>query len=105
MIDAGISMRRIEMELNKNGLTCRDISGILVTHEHTDHICGVKMLQKHYHTPLLMPDTVARDVENIVPETAGNIACIPVGEDLTWGIYILGVSTHHTILRRALGTE
>ena len=85
LIDAGISMRRIEKELNKNGLSCRDISGILVTHEHTDHICGVKMMQKHYKTPLIMPETVARDVEELVPETVGNIARVPVGEGFDFG--------------------
>ena len=94
LIDAGISMRRIEKELNKNGLTCRDISGILITHEHTDHICGIKMMQKYYKTPLIMPDTVAGDVEALVPETAGNIARIPVGEGFDIGY--LHIKCFHT---------
>ena len=46
LIDAGISMRRIEASLAQTGRTMRDIGGVLITHEHSDHIYGLKMLNK-----------------------------------------------------------
>ena len=38
LIDAGISGKRIEKGLNELDLTGKDIDGILITHEHSDHI-------------------------------------------------------------------
>ena len=38
LIDAGISMRRIASGLAQAQLTMRDIGGVLITHEHSDHI-------------------------------------------------------------------
>ena len=38
LIDAGISRKRIEEGLNSIDLSLSDVNGILVTHEHSDHI-------------------------------------------------------------------
>ena len=38
LVDAGISNKRIQEGLNDIGLTGSDVTGILVTHEHSDHI-------------------------------------------------------------------
>ena len=47
LIDAGISCKRIKLALQKCGLELRDISAILVTHSHSDHIGGLQTLSKH----------------------------------------------------------
>ena len=39
LIDAGISARRITTALKGLGIDPRSSSGVLVTHEHSDHIC------------------------------------------------------------------
>lgn len=52
LIDAGISARKIEMGLAELELTGRDIDGILITHEHSDHIAGLTVLCKKYSIPL-----------------------------------------------------
>ena len=46
LIDAGISMRRISAGLTRAGISWRDIGGVLITHEHSDHISGLKTLIK-----------------------------------------------------------
>ena len=46
LIDAGISARRIQQKLSELHLDIRDISSILITHEHIDHIRGLKTLSK-----------------------------------------------------------
>ena len=38
LVDAGISGKRIEQGLNTLKLSAGDMSGILVTHEHIDHL-------------------------------------------------------------------
>lgn len=46
LIDAGISTRRIAQGLKGLGLELRHISGVLITHEHTDHVAALPVLCK-----------------------------------------------------------
>ncbi|HPF53413.1 MAG TPA: MBL fold metallo-hydrolase [Clostridia bacterium] len=52
LIDAGVSCRRICKLLEMVGGDARLLSGILVTHEHTDHINGINVLSKKYDLPV-----------------------------------------------------
>lgn len=52
LIDAGISKKRIEAGLNGIGLSLTDIDGILVTHEHSDHIQGLGVVSRAHHIPI-----------------------------------------------------
>ena len=52
LIDAGISCKRIEQSLNALGISGTELSAILVTHEHSDHIQGLKVLSKHCRVPI-----------------------------------------------------
>ena len=52
LIDAGISARRIEDGLKESGITPDRVSAILVTHEHIDHVAGLKVLLKHWQIPV-----------------------------------------------------
>ena len=52
LIDAGISCKRIEQGLQELGISGKELSGILITHEHSDHIAGLKVLVKHNGVPV-----------------------------------------------------
>lgn len=52
LVDAGISGRRIEQGLRDIELTTTDIDGILVTHEHSDHVKGLGVLARRYGIPV-----------------------------------------------------
>ena len=52
LIDAGISGRRIEKGLNELDLTGKDVDGILITHEHFDHIGGLGVISRKYQIPI-----------------------------------------------------
>lgn len=52
LIDAGVSGRKIENGLNSLEVSAGEIQGILVTHEHADHIQGLGVLARRYHTPI-----------------------------------------------------
>lgn len=52
LVDAGISCRRIKTALGALGLSCADLTAILITHEHSDHISGLATLFKQYHLPV-----------------------------------------------------
>ena len=45
MIDAGISGKRIEAGMNTYDYTTADMDGLLVTHEHSDHVAGLDDLR------------------------------------------------------------
>ena len=44
LIDAGISGKKIENGLESIGLKADEMSGILVTHEHIDHVSGLGVM-------------------------------------------------------------
>lgn len=52
LIDAGISGKRIEQGLNSLGHKTSEMKGILVTHEHIDHIGGLGVLARRYGLPI-----------------------------------------------------
>ena len=51
LIDAGISMKRIRLSLRSLGLDLGDLRGVLVTHEHSDHVSALGMLSKYTDLP------------------------------------------------------
>ena len=53
LIDAGISASRIVKALRTSGVQPQHIDAVLITHEHIDHVRGLKTLAKQYHLPIL----------------------------------------------------
>ncbi len=52
LVDVGISGKRTESGLRELGLTGHDIDGILITHEHADHISGLGVISRKYGIPV-----------------------------------------------------
>lgn len=52
LIDCGVAARTIDQSLKDIGLSLHEISAVLVTHEHTDHIKALKRLMSAYDIPL-----------------------------------------------------
>lgn len=52
IIDAGISGKRIEQGLNSLGHKTSEMKGVLVTHEHIDHISGLGVIARRYGLPI-----------------------------------------------------
>lgn len=52
LIDTGIAYKRIEAGLNDIGLKGQELNGILVTHEHSDHICGLGVIARKLGIPI-----------------------------------------------------
>lgn len=60
LIDAGLSAREIERRLEFLGHSPRDIDGILLSHEHTDHCRGAGILSRKFDIPVMAnPPTFA----------------------------------------------
>lgn len=52
LVDAGVSAKKIEAGLKELELEGSDIQGLLITHEHSDHIKGVGVLARRYGVPI-----------------------------------------------------
>ena len=52
MVDCGFSCRETERRLAKLGCSPDDLSALLVTHEHGDHIRGIGVLARKYDLPV-----------------------------------------------------
>lgn len=64
IIDAGISGKRIENGLNEIGLKTSDMNGILITHEHSDHIGGLGVLARRYGIPIFATKGTIKAISN-----------------------------------------
>ena len=62
LVDCGISCLRIKRALAALGLSAADLTGILITHEHSDHICGLETLFKQFHLPVYCSGGTARQL-------------------------------------------
>ena len=47
-----MSGRRIETALSAIGVSCASVAGILITHEHQDHVSGAGILSRRYGIPV-----------------------------------------------------
>lgn len=52
LIDAGVSCAKIVSELSNVGISPDTLDGILITHEHSDHVSGARVLSKRFNIPV-----------------------------------------------------
>jgi phosphoribosyl 1,2-cyclic phosphodiesterase len=63
LIDCGFSFTQIQQRLGRLERCAGDLTAILVTHEHGDHIRGVAMLARKYRIPVWMTPGTATQVD------------------------------------------
>ena len=80
LIDAGISMKRIRAALARQGLDFGGVDAILITHEHADHVCALRMLCRHTSIPIYAPRTVGARLLGMAPEIQDLLRVLPLGE-------------------------
>ena len=54
LIDAGVSSKKIETALNNLNIDPSSINGILITHEHSDHVQGLGTFSKKFDLPVFV---------------------------------------------------
>ena len=67
LVDAGISCLRLRNALQDCGVPAPQISGVFITHEHTDHICGLGQFCKKYGTRIYCSRYLALDLRAVAP--------------------------------------
>lgn len=96
LIDAGISARAITSALAGFGLRPEELSGILVTHEHTDHVRGLATLIKRPLAPIFAPRTVANHLRWSIAGVDDFIVELPLMEEtMVGGLSVFPFPTPH----------
>ena len=63
LVDTGISKKRIEEGLKELDVKGEELDGILVTHEHSDHIQGLGVFSRKYAIPIYATPGTIRGIE------------------------------------------
>ena len=99
LIDAGISGKRIAEGLLAIDLDCRDLDGILVTHEHIDHIAGLGVMARRYGLPIYATkETIAAigKISSVGKVDSGLFCEIRPGEEFVIGdLTVMPISISH----------
>jgi len=114
LIDCGLSAKQTILRLEARGLPTHQIKAILITHEHTDHVKGIRVLAKRLRVPAVATPATwaatrdkatvrhqtmeagrpfALDGLEVHPFTVSHDAADPVGMVISAGHARLGVAT------------
>ena len=52
LVDGGLSARQLVLRLEQCSVTPEQLDGVLLTHEHGDHVCGLEVLCRKYQIPI-----------------------------------------------------
>ena len=61
LIDAGLSCRETEKRMRRLGLDISFVKAIFISHEHCDHIAGLRVLSKKYRLPVYITNNTLRN--------------------------------------------
>src|SRR5215468_5869134 len=71
LVDAGLSCRETFKRLRALGERPEDLSAILITHEHSDHIAGLQRLATKLDVPVYLTDLTHREWGRALRDEAG----------------------------------
>ena len=87
LIDMGISLTRLKEGLSEFGLGVSDITAALFTHDHADHVSGIKFISPKIQYALrgTLSSTISHVVELFEPFVIGDITitAFPTSHDAT----------------------
>ena len=96
LIDAGISCRRITQALHAADRRAEDLTAILVTHEHSDHIAGLGVLLRKVPVPVYATMATIRQILRYAPLGRVDEALFhPIDADCPFRIGDMDVEAFH----------
>lgn len=84
LIDCGLSAKATGARLEAIGVSLDDIDAILITHEHTDHIAGLKNVAMKRNIPIIANRETAKGIVSALRECP-TFKIFTTGEPFTFG--------------------
>lgn len=95
IIDLGISYKKLIEEITKLNLDINDFAGLLITHNHKDHIKGVETFIKKSNLKLFIPQKMFKSLQEFIPILTEE-DCIYIDDDTDInGMHINLIHTSH----------
>lgn len=96
LVDAGISTKNIRLRLAHLGLAPESLSGVVITHDHSDHISGLQTLTRQNPAlPLFASVPVGRQVCYRLPVEGQTHTFTPGDQFSVGAIHIRTIPTSH----------
>ena len=83
LIDIGFSLQRLTSLLCEAGLFPHNLCGVVITHEHSDHVAGFRQFMKLYSAPVYMNEETGNALKDYID--AGTIREFRHGESFAIG--------------------
>lgn len=83
LIDGGLSARQITTRLEQAGLHPAALDGILITHEHGDHVSGLEVFCKKYDVPIYCNPQTAEAIRYGAPVCQKNFRLFTTGAEFS----------------------
>ncbi|MFL6583288.1 MAG: MBL fold metallo-hydrolase [Chthoniobacterales bacterium] len=81
LVDGGLSARQLVLRLEQCGLTPAQLDGVLLTHEHGDHVCGLEVLCRKFQVPIYCNSLTAEAIR---------YGCDSLGQHRQWRLFRTG---------------
>ena len=96
LLDAGISARRITTALKALGVPPQELSAIVITHEHHDHVSGLGVLCKQIPAAVAASPATCRYLADKLPQLQGRLRGQEPGTGVQMGeIWVESFATPH----------
>ena len=88
LTDCGMSGKKLSESLNSIGIPIESISGVLVTHEHTDHVKGIGVIARRYGFKIYASDGT---LSSITDSKINDHQLISIAADKDFEIGTIGI--------------
>jgi phosphoribosyl 1,2-cyclic phosphodiesterase len=118
LVDAGLRGSLIHERLRKLGVHPSQLQGVLVTHEHSDHVLGLPLLMKRYATPIIADARTCKAIEDgllagswrtdsgtLIATPPDDVSETTAGPKLNNSLDSLSIQESREILLNAEGTQ
>jgi phosphoribosyl 1,2-cyclic phosphodiesterase len=95
LIDAGMSLRETRRRLAIAGLAESLIKAILVTHEHSDHVAGLRVCADHFQVPVYASRLCAEKLRHQDDKMCPTVLFTPGGKFSVCGFNVLPFAVQH----------